>query len=121
MIVKSITKQVDIPHEPGEWMLFKRLSWRQLDEASDIASDASFERIKKMGAEMVEALRTTIKVVEAPQANYDRAYVLNTGIVKWSYSDEVNQENIDALDEATAAWAYAEILKLNEDKDAKNA
>ena len=49
MIVKSITKQVDIPHEPGEWMLFKRLSWRQLDEASDIASDASFEAHQKDG------------------------------------------------------------------------
>jgi len=120
MIVKSITKQVDIPHEPGEWMLFKRLSWRQLDEASDIASDASFERIKKMGVEMVQALRTSV-AAPASAANYDRAYVLNTGILKWSYSDAVNPENIDALDEATAAWAYAEILKLNEDKDAKNA
>lgn len=120
MIVKSITKQVDIPHEPGEWMLFKRLSWRQLDEASDIASDASFERIRKMGAEMIQALRTTV-AAPTSTTNYDRASVLNAGILKWSYPDDVNSENIDALDEATAAWAYAEILKLNEDKDAKNA
>ena len=73
-----------------------------------------------MGVEMINALRTSVEV-PTPLANYDRAHVLNAGILKWSYSDAVNPENIDALDEATAAWAYAEILKLNEDKDAKNA
>ena len=121
MIVKSITKQVDIPHEPGEWMLFRKLSWRQLDEASDLASDASFARIKRMGAEMIKALRSSAIPPPDNVESYDRAYVLNAGIVKWSYEDDVNKENIDGLDEATAAWAYAEILKLNEDKDAKNA
>lgn len=120
MIVKSITKQVGIPHEPGQWMLLKRLSWRQLDEASDIASDASFSRIKKMGAEMIQALRTTV-ATPADATVYDRAYVLSAGISKWSYEEDVSPENIDSLDEATAAWAYSEILKLNQDNDAKNA
>lgn len=112
MIVKNITKRCDIPHEQGEWMVFRRLSWKQLEEASDISSDASFERIKKMGPEIMAAFTKDIKAQESGAA-YDRTTVLHKGIVKWSYEDEVNSANIDALDETTAAWAFGEILSLN--------
>lgn len=122
MIVKNITKKVDIPHEPGEWMMFKRLTWRQLEEASDVSSDASFERMKKMGAELLSAIAKTVNS-NPPQESYDKATILHNGIIKWSYPDEVNHDNIDALDDATVSWAYAEILALNEptEREVKNA
>jgi len=120
MLVKNITKQVDIPHEPGEWVLFRKLSWRQLDEASNLASDASFERMKKLGGDLLQALRDSAKQEDADTAvRYDRSYVLHNGIMKWSYDDEVSDANIDALDEETAEWAYYEILKLNQQTGAE--
>jgi len=122
MIVKNITKKVDIPHEPGEWMMFKRLTWRQLEEASDVSSDASFERMKKMGAELLSAIAKTVNS-KPPQESYDKATILHKGIIKWSYPDEVNKDNIDALDDATVSWAFAAILALNEptEREVKNA
>ena len=119
MIVKNITKKCDIPHEADEWMIFRRLTWKQLEEASDVSSDASFERIKKMGPEIMSALSKQATATSAT-ATYDRATILYKGIVKWSYEDEVSHDNIDALDDATANWAFHEILALNDD-EIKNA
>lgn len=126
MIVKNITKKVDIPHEPNEWMIFRRLSWRQLEHASDVSSETSFMRIRKMGVDMAAALRDSIsKDVEKYQQtqSYDRAEVLNAGIVGWSYDVDICPDNIDQLDQATAEWAFNEILSLNSTSEAvvKNA
>ena len=113
-IVKGITKRAEIPHEPGEWMELRRLSWRQLEQASDAQSDAALQRIKKLGGDLIGALRGLAGDQEQnPAAKYDRAVVLKSGIVNWSYNVPVTPENIDDLDKETADWAVEEILGMH--------
>lgn len=124
-IVTNIVKRVEIPHEPGEWMEFKRLSWRQLENASDIATDALMQRLKAMGGDILQVLRQFGREqAQNATQSYDRKAILLCGISKWSYDAPVNEETIDLLDEETAAWAFGEILELNKprmEEDTKNA
>lgn len=122
-LVSKLTRRVEIPHEPGQWMELRRLSWRQLEAASDLASDAALKRMSQMGSDMLAAIRSTSGQQAAdPAAAYDRAAILQAGIAAWSYDAEVTPENIDALDEETAAWAVREILAMNgrTEEDRKN-
>jgi len=71
--------------------------------------------MKKMGGDIINALQEVGREQKQdPAAKYDKGTVLGWGIVKWSYDAEVSKENIDALDEKTADWAFREILSLNE-------
>lgn len=116
-LVSKITKKVDIPHEHGEWIEFRKLSWKQLEKASDIASEASLDRIRKLGGDMVSALRKIADDQDSqPEAKYDQGMILKMGIVSWSYDAEVSPETIEQLDSQTAEWAMNQILLLNEPK-----
>ncbi len=114
-LVTGITKQVEIPHEKDEWMVFQKLSGTQLEKAKEAAMDAMMGRMKKLGGDVLKALRDLdAKHEQQPsETQYDRTTVLRAGIAKWSYDAKVNPDNIDALDEETAAWAFKEILSLN--------
>ncbi len=115
MIVNDIAVKTDIPHEPGEWMILKKLSWKQAQEAANVSSDVSFEMMKKIGGDILSALRSFAQEQEdASSAKLDKETVLRYGISKWSYDAHVTVENIRSLDIKTADWAYTEILKLNE-------
>ena len=124
-LVSDIVKRLDIPHEDGEWVEIRKLSWRQLELAAEIQTEDSLKRIKQMGGEMVQAMREMASDQERESAQqYDRAAILQAGIVRWSYEAEVTKENIDLLDEETAAWAFEEILNLTKPpskEESKNA
>ena len=120
MLVRSVTKRLEIPHEPGETMTLQRLSWSQLDQAREASTMASLAKAAKMGPELIMALRQSTDDEASEGSQYDKATVLCYGISDWSYDAEVTAANIDMLDEQTADWAFAEILKLNDD-DSKNA
>ena len=124
-IVTNVIKRAEIPHEPGEWMELKKLSYRQLEKAGEIASDKAMKQMKGLGGELIKSLREFGKEQQSdPNKKYDRDAVLKCGIVKWSYSEEVKDENIEALDEETALWAFNEILSFNNprtEEQTKNA
>lgn len=124
-IVTGATRRVDIPHEPGEWMELKRLSWRQKELATDVASKEGLDRMKSLSGDLLKALRELGKEQEQKlESKYDRGIVLECGIARWSYDAKVTKENIGALDEETAEWAFREILQLNAprtEEEQKNA
>ena len=126
-LVTNLSKKVDIPHEKDEWMELKKLSWRQLEIAEEIQTDEVLTRMKKMGADMVKALRDAVgknKEEQDPFKRYDKSTVLLVGISKWSYETELNKESIETLDDETADWAFREILSLNKsrtEEETKNA
>lgn len=128
-IVTNTTRRVEIPHEPGEWMELKRLSWRQLELAKDVASSDALKRIKSVGGDMMIALQKYGNEQKKgkdrdPASQYDRGIVLEAGVAGWSYDAELKKESIDALDEETAEWAFREILSLNKprsEEEQKNA
>lgn len=125
-IVKGKTRRVDVPHEKDEWFEVKRLSWRQLELAADVHSDKALKTMKDMGADMAKAMQNETRTPtkeRSPEQLYDRGIVLEAGILGWSYDEEVNKENIESLDEETAAWAFGEIVGLNKatEEERKNA
>lgn len=133
MLTIGITDRRDIPHEPGEWMEFRKLSWKQLQDAREARQEAVFGKVKQMGSEVMGALPKTCRrcgeekhdgpcppaeqradaSAADPTNEYDRDTLLHAGIVQWSYEEGVTDATIDELDEPTAAWAHAEIVAYN--------
>jgi hypothetical protein len=121
VLTKNVTRRVDIPHEPGQFMTFRQLSWVQLAEAEQARSSQVLRNLHDMGPELMTALQGA----QSPQQNatpqpaqqdakdrLDQATVLKYGIAGWSYEEPVTPENVALLDVTTAKWALDEILHL---------
>ena len=113
-MLAGVTRKVEIPHEDGEWLELKTLSWRELEQARKARSNEVFANMRAMGSDILATLRD-VKTDDVQQAaadpvnEYDRATLLKSGIVGWSYESAFSPEKVDELDERTAAWAAAEI------------
>ena len=108
----SLTEQVAIPHEPGEWMRFRALSWRDLQAAQEARRAAVFEVAAKLPAEVIQNLQGQ-SPDEDEAGRYDKVSMLRSGIAEWSYGDSVRPETVDRLDQKTADWAFEEIVRRN--------
>lgn len=126
----TVTRQVEIPHEPGEWMELRQLGWQALEQAQNAQQRAWLANVKEIGADFFNEMQAAAAkaregVVVAddapadPMAAYDQGTVLRAGIVKWSYSEPVTPENIALLDPVTAAWAAREIVGRLETEEAR--
>lgn len=112
----------EIPHEDGEWMEFRRLSWKQLDEISDAASVAALRHVKDLGPEILAGMRSAVRAdglqeqlratESDPLNGYDLGALLRAGIVAWSYDEPFDQAVVDELDPVTAKWAGEAILEF---------
>jgi hypothetical protein len=139
MLTRNVQRTLPIPHEPGNTMTLRQLSWLQLVKAEEARSNAVLENLKVMGGDLLRDLQTinrdqveadaTREASDDPQAKYDRGTVLRAGIVDWdgpNYTEPldptlpegarkkipVTGEMIDSLDTATALWATREIIGL---------
>lgn len=117
VLTRNITRRVPIPHEPGQWMELRRLSWTQLDQAKRARSDAAMKNLADQPGEVRELMRDTASVRSAvveverdPLAEYDVATLLALGIHAWSYDEPPIAEHFADLDPVTADWAAREIL-----------
>lgn len=114
---QATAPQVPIPHEQDEWMKFKPLSWRQLEDASKARTIAAIMVASEIPAgvfdKMGDISRAKDDVVPEPTELYDTATVLNASITAWSYDAEVTPENIESLDEATSTWAHKVAMGLS--------
>jgi len=123
MLINDVTRKVEIPHEPGEWMILRKLSWRQEELAKEMQTDKVLKKAKSFVGMMKDFDKGSSEKAD-PSLQYDMGFVLEAGIVKWSYDAEVNKENINALDAQTAEWAFNEILDMKKPKtedERKNA
>lgn len=149
LVKHLIRSHVQIPHEPGEWMDLRPLTFMELDDAQmkgyvgmlkgvgemeevsatvvkimAAQADAQAETAAATGDEEEGEVAAAVKRVEAepdPLAGLDAYTVLCAGIVAWSYEDEVTPENIRLLDPETATWAAAEIVALKSKSDLEKA
>lgn len=123
-LITDVARREEVPFEQGQWMEFKRLSWRQLEMAAEIMTDAVIKRLKVLGGDILTSLQQTKGEQEAdPSQRYDRGFVLEAGIANWSYEEDIKnakpderKELINRLDEKTALWAFERILDLNNDR-----
>ena len=120
MLVTGQVRTESIPHEPGQTMTFRRLSWREWEQAADAARDRALAMCRDLTPEMLSLMRERSAQGEAPAEQFDAATVLHAGIAGWSYDAPVTPENIDALDAQTAEWALAQLLGARE-SDRKNS
>lgn len=124
MIVTGQTWESDIPHEPGEKITFRRLSWKEWAKAIEVRQTAELENLSRISGDMLTALKDVPRVENVSiESKYDKGTVLKAGIVNWTYAGKVNPENIDALDEVTADWAFEQVvatLKPRTDTEQKN-
>ena len=108
-----LTEQVSIPHEPGEWMKFRALSWRDLQAAQEAQMARALREVAGLPSQMFEALQGQPAQQGVLVDQFDQVVMLRSGIAEWSYGEPVSPEAVDRLDERTAEWAYGEIVKRN--------
>lgn len=108
-----LTEQVAIPHEPGEWMKFRALTWRDLQAAQEAQMARVMREVTGLPPQAFEFLGGQAEQPEAAVGQFDQAVMLRSGIAEWSYGEPVAPEAIDRLDAKTAAWAYGEIARRN--------
>ena len=126
-IVTGLTKRVEIPHEEGQWIIIRQLSKRQKEKAAEARLNSVMKLAKSMGPELMDRLggregRAT-PTVDNPNDAYDWPTVLKFGIADWSYDEKLSPEAIDELDEATANFAFEQILAFSgpaSEEEAKN-
>lgn len=107
----------------------RKLSFSKLDRARDERQLKSATTIKTYGGEVLKVLRdeSTADLAERLKArredpetarkarylDYDRTTVLHEGIVKWSYDEPLNEENINDLDDGDAQITFEAIIDLS--------
>ena len=128
-LVGETTKQrLDIPHEAGEWMEILPLSWAHLEVARRLKTEDAIKQASLLDAAMLKNIQSV--AADNPSAaasagdGLDKGTVLEHGITAWSYQIEVSAENVRALDEATAMWAFDAIASrsvLSKDEQGNGA
>ena len=115
-IVGKQTERLNIPHEEGQYIEVVRLSWRQMELAKGVQMEALSKQLKKMqgGGDIFKQVGSAGEQQKAdPKLQYDRGVILEASIKAWSYDVPVNKDNIDLLDEKTAAWLFNAIMDMN--------
>lgn len=123
---QTVGPQVPIPHEDGQWMQFRRLSWTEIEEAEAVKSKKFLESTAtdpKVQASIAKTIspedmsKLVAAAIERAKANpfqsCDRATVLRYGIVAWSYGVDVTEANVSDLDKMTAKWAEEQIADVS--------
>jgi len=126
MLVSKIIEKLDIPHEEGEWVEIRSLSFTAMEEASDNKQERDLRQVKRMGGDVFEAIMRSSKQADssgkgdesatakvATVDSYDKETLLVKAIVAWSYDGKPTMDRIRDLDSRTAAWLSREVFERN--------
>lgn len=127
MLVRNLlSDKIDIPHESGQWMQFRRLNGRRIAECMDRRQADAMTRMKALGSDGLAMIRDAAAgkdkndpvadVKSDPMGSFDRETLLLHGIAAWSYDADVKAELASedgGLDPITSDWAALEILRFN--------
>ena len=126
-LVDSVAgRREDIPHEPGQWMELRALTWPEMEKAKKIKQSATFADLGEIGPDTLKQLQSltnnaVTETISDPLAQLDIHTILVAGIVHWSYDAAVTIENIERLDAETAKWAALEIAQAPNQEQRKNS
>lgn len=114
------TREVAIPHEPGNFFTFRELSGRELDEADRENTRQGMLLLEGMprmdlSAEQLAAARAS-QPAQNPRDSYDKNVLCKYGIASWR-GPEYDETpclfgNIEKLDASTRDWAAGIVLDL---------
>lgn len=118
MFASITTKRLDVPGHDGAWVEIRKLGWKKLREASEVASDTAYRAVKALGKEGFEAVReVTQEQIEAFKKDatqqLDATVLLRAAVVGWSFDRKVSPETLDDLEPAVADWLVREIVALS--------
>lgn len=119
MLVSKKTRRIDLPHEPGQYIEIRSLSYFEIEKSKQ-------RKLKDLmmlfsGVDLPEfKVPDDLKDREPdPVASHDTAFLLVKGIVGWSYDAEVGPETIAMLDAKTAELVIREILGIETEEETK--
>ncbi len=119
MLTGRIVKQVDIPHEPGEWLKLRLLPGKKLDEARELKQRQTLAGLREMGVDIWREFTAErggdSPATQDPLTYYDVDTLLRAGIVGWSYEEKVTPQAIEDLDAQTRRWAAETLLQMVEE------
>ncbi len=114
MLTSEIKERVDIPHEPGDWIEVRPLSWFELQEAARARTKQVLGDFADYPKDFFESLDTRLAETPAKEndfgGEYDRFRILTSAVVAWSYQTKVSPEAIQSLDSRTADWLFSELI-----------
>jgi hypothetical protein len=136
MLVSKIVEKIDIPHEEGQWVEIRSLSFTAMEEANDNKQERDLMQVKRMGGDVFEAIVRSSKKTETTSKDeeddpkkgvtlesYDKETLLRKAIVAWSYDGKPTVDRIRDLDARTANWLSREIYERNKpdtEEESKN-
>jgi len=129
VIVTSQTPvPVPLPHEPGQVISIRRLTYREVDAAKRAWAEACLAKMDAMSDAARKAIGDAAQALAGREAagrepdpqpvnpllNCDKTHALRAGICAWSYPEECTDANKDALDVQSAAVVWAALLELHD-------
>lgn len=116
MLTSKIIDTIEHPDEPGVTFTVRRLSYRMLEEAEDAKRDKALGMMKSLDGITLpdstpEQQAENERKARSPENKYDRATVLRHGITAWTYGEPCDEANKADLDDKTANWLFAVIIK----------
>ena len=124
-LVIGHTTTVQLPGDPGESAVIRKLSHRKLSDAAAAQQSQGIGFMREVGAELMKALRDADsakidkiqKSQESSLANYHRDTLLEKGVVSWtlepSLTDSNRAEVLGELDEPTAPFLAQSIFEFS--------
>ena len=111
-LTNSLTRRIDLPHEPGEWIEVRLPSYRVLQAARD----ARLRGIDLATIQSFSAGQSRARTPD-PLDEYDLPSLLAECVVAWSYSATVTPQAIDSLDEQTAKLLGRALLPVQSEEE----
>ena len=118
----SITETIQMPHDPGGFVVIRKLAPRHLDAAQKESQRKSLQAFRDMGGvavfKEIQDIKTDDKKKDEkaadPLLGYDQISLLQSAIVSWSYEeDPKNVDVLDDIDEDTRDLLARAILTLS--------
>ena len=107
----AFAEELHLPHEPGQSITIRSLSWSEKQEARE----AKFKKAVELAGQLMgirEALPQSDGTGDQPpEAMYDHEVVLVRGIIAWSYSRPITPSNIGMLDDQTKEFVLDKLLQ----------
>mgnify|MGYP001617288402 CR=1 FL=1 len=118
MLTHRITRRIDLPAEPGQWVEARMPSLAILDRAREARSRKAFALMEGVDLAQLRNIRSEPTSRE-PEDDYDWQTMLGACLTGWSYSEPLTPENIAELDQATVALLLSALLPATEEEDAR--
>jgi len=119
IIDKNRSDRFDIPHEPGEWVMLRKLSGSEMDEADQENTRKVMERLAPILKDLdstqaqAQAAAQDPNDIKTRRATYDPGVLIKHALVGWSYAEEPDGSPSDMLDAITRDWLWDTIVLEN--------